>query len=132
MGEIRKRGRIWWIRYCRGGRRYEESSRSNKYEAARDLLRVREGEIAKGAPVTSEISRFKFEDAAKDIENDYTVNRRRSIKDLKRRIKLHLHPYFGGRRMASLTTADVRAYSTLGSGSTPRHQPARSTASWPR
>jgi integrase len=110
MGEIRKRGRIWWIRYCRGGRRYEESSRSDKYEAARDLLRVREGDIAKGAPVTSELSRFKFNDAATDIENDYTVNKRRSLSDLQRRIKLHLKPYFGGRRLGSITTADIRAY----------------------
>lgn len=110
MGELKKRGRIWWIRYCRAGRRYEESSRSDKYEVARDLLRVREGEVAKGAPVTSEISRFKFDDAAKDIENDYAVNKRRSIDDLKRRIKLHLKPSFGGRRMASITTADVKAY----------------------
>lgn len=110
MGEIRKRGRVWWIRYCRDGRRYEESSHSDKYEAARDLLRVREGDVAKGMPVTSQTSRFKFEDAATDIENDYAVNARRSIDDLKRRIKLHLKPYFRGRRMGGITASDIKAY----------------------
>jgi len=113
MGEIRKRGRIWWIRYCRDGRRFEESSRSDRYETARDLLRTREGEIAKGAPVTAAIGRFRFEDAAADIETDYTVNGRRSLEDLKRRIALHLKPFFGSRRMSTITTSDVRAYTKL-------------------
>jgi len=30
MGAIKQRGRIWWIRYYRGGRRYEESTHSAK------------------------------------------------------------------------------------------------------
>lgn len=110
MGELRKRGRVWWIRYCRHGRRYEESAHTDKYEVARDLLRVREGEVAKGAPVSSEIGRLRFEDAATDIETDYVVNRRRSIGEVRRRIKLHLAPFFGGRRMATITTADIKVY----------------------
>ena len=33
-GELRQRGRIWWLRYYRDGRRFEESSRTDKYEKA--------------------------------------------------------------------------------------------------
>jgi integrase len=110
MGEVRRRGRIYWIRYYRDGRRFEESARSEKYEAARDLLKVREGDIAKGAPVSSQIGRFRFDDAAKDIEAEYIVNGRRSFAELKRRIKLHLTPFFTGRRMATITTSDVLAF----------------------
>jgi hypothetical protein len=36
MGEIRKRGRIWWIRYYRNGQRIEESSGFDKYDKARN------------------------------------------------------------------------------------------------
>jgi integrase len=110
MGQIRKRGGVYWIRYYRGGRRFEESARTAKYEKARDLLKEREGDIAKGMAVSSQIGRLRFEDAAADIEAEYQVNGRRSLRDLKARITLHLTPYFAGRRMSSLTTSDVRAY----------------------
>ena len=45
-GELRKRGEIWWIRYYRNGKRYEESSHTDKKEVARNLLCRREGAIA--------------------------------------------------------------------------------------
>ena len=110
MGELRQRGRIRWIRYYRDGRRYEESSRSAKEGDARRLLRLREGDIERGLPVTPKIGRLRFEEAASDLLNDYRTNGKRTLKDVERRIRLHLAPYFGGRRMASITTSDVRAY----------------------
>src|SRR5215471_19612383 len=45
-----------------------------------------------------------------DVLNDYRANGRRSLDEAERRIDKHLSPYFGGRRMAAITTADVRAY----------------------
>ena len=41
MGELRQRGKVWWIRYYRNGRRQEESSRSTKKRVAIDLLKIR-------------------------------------------------------------------------------------------
>src|SRR5438094_4341449 len=38
MGELKRRGNVWWIRYCRNGRRYEESSGSDKKGVAINLL----------------------------------------------------------------------------------------------
>jgi hypothetical protein len=38
------------------------------------------------------------------------VNGRRSVDELERRIRLHVLPSFGGRRLASITTADVNAF----------------------
>ena len=32
MGQIRKRGGVYWIRYYRDGQRYEESARTDKCE----------------------------------------------------------------------------------------------------
>ncbi len=110
MGEIRKRGNVYWIRYCRNGQRHEESTHSKVKQAAIDLLRVREGDIAHGAPITAKITRLRFDQAAADLITEYRINRRRSVDELERRIRLHLTPYFGGRRMASITPADVRAY----------------------
>ena len=65
MGELRQRGGIWWIRYYRNGRRHEESSGSTKKGVAIDVLKIREGDGAKGIPVTPKIGRFRFDDAAK-------------------------------------------------------------------
>jgi hypothetical protein len=72
----------------------EESAKTDKYECARDLLRQREGDIARGVAVSSQIGRLRFEAAAKDIESEYVVNGRRSLGELKRQIKLHLTAFF--------------------------------------
>jgi integrase len=110
MGEVRQRGNIWWIRYYRNGKRYEESSGSDKKGVAIDLLKIREGDSARGLPVTPKIGRLRFEEAAADVENDYRANGKRSLSHVKTRTTNHLTPFFGGRRMTSITTADVRAY----------------------
>ncbi len=74
------------------------------------MLKLREGDIAKGVPVTPAIGRLRFDEAAADVVNDYRVNAKRALKDVQARFQLHLIPFFGGRRMAGITTADVRTY----------------------
>jgi hypothetical protein len=110
VGQIRLRGQKYWIRYYRDGRRFEESSGSAKYDDARRLLRLREGDVERGLPVSPKMGRLRFEEAAKDLMNDYTTNGRRTLKDTQRRVEHHLAGFFGGRRMSSITTADVREY----------------------
>jgi hypothetical protein len=61
-------------------------------------------------PVTAKINRFRFAEAAADLITEYKVNKRRSLDELERRIEKHLTPFFGGHRMASITTTDVRTY----------------------
>lgn len=110
MGQIRKRGKFYQIRYYRNGQRIEESTHLTKHEEARDLLRDREGDISKGVPVTARSTRLTFDDAAKDVVSDYKVNGKRSLEDLERRLKLHLLPSFGAKRLSAITVADVRAF----------------------
>jgi integrase len=110
MGELKKRGQIWWVRYYRNGRRHEESSHSDLREDAVRLLKVREGDVARGLPVTPKIGRLRFDEAAEDVLNDYRVNGKRSLDDVQRRFTLHLTPFFGGRRLSTVTTPDVRVY----------------------
>jgi len=106
----RRQSRLWQIRYYRAGRRYEESSHSTKKGDALALLKIREGDVAKGLPVTAKVGQLRFDEAAADVVADYRVNSRRSLRDVETRLRLHLEPYFGGRRMASITTADIRNY----------------------
>src|SRR5262245_33446399 len=109
MGQLRKRWNVWWIRYYRDGRRIEEPA-GRDYEPARTLLKTREGAIAKGVPITKESVRLKFDDAVDDVVADYAVNGKRSKAELDRRIKLHLKPFFGGRKLSAIGTADLRAF----------------------
>ena len=111
MGSIYKRGKTYWIGYIGiDGRRHLESSHSRLKDDAKRLLQDREGDIVKGVPVTPAHARLLFETAVEDVINDYKANGRRSIRHVERRIQKHLLPHFAGRRIATITTADVRAY----------------------
>ena len=74
------------------------------------MLRAREGAVEHGLPITPKVGRVSFEDAAQDLINDYIANQRRSLAAVQRRIEKHLSPFFRGRRLAAITTADIRAY----------------------
>jgi hypothetical protein len=121
MGQIRKRGKFYQIRYYRNGQRIEESTGFTKYDEARGLLKEREGDIAKGAPITARSTRLTFDEAAKDVIADYQVNGKRTEAHVDRRVRLHLTPAFGGRPLNTITTADVRAFAAerLKAGASP-------------
>lgn len=110
MGELKRRGDIWWIRYYRNGRRYEESSGSTKEGDAKSLLRLREGDIERGVAITPKVGRVRFNEAVEDLFNDYRTNRKRTFKNTQRIVDKHLMPFFGERRLASITTTEIRAF----------------------
>jgi len=51
-----------------------------------------------------------FRAAVRDVLDDYRMNRKHSLLDVERHVRLHLGPFFGRRRLAAITTADVRRY----------------------
>ena len=110
MGMTYKRGTVWWVKYYRNGRPIRESSHSGKESDAINLLKLREGDIAHGLPVNPKLNRIRFAEAADDLKTEYAVNGRRSADELERRVRLHLLPYFGGRRLSAISTADVNAF----------------------
>ena len=50
---------------------------------------------------------MRFEEAAEGIVTEYRTNGRKTLGHVERRIRLHLEPFFGGRRMAAITTGDT-------------------------
>src|SRR5262249_36499732 len=104
MGSVyrRKKSKFWWVKYSRNGRPYRETSGSTKESDARRLLRLREGDVERGVAVTPRVGRISVDEAAADLVNDYRVNNKRSRPHLELRLRLHLLPYFGGRRLASI------------------------------
>jgi Phage integrase, N-terminal SAM-like domain len=99
-----------WIKYHIKGRPVCVSSESERKADAQRLLRQREHLVDTGAPATVHAAKVTFEDAAADLINDYVTNRRRSLPTVRIRVAKHLTPYFRHRRLASITTADTRAY----------------------
>ena len=69
-----------------------------------------QGDIVKGIPVDPDAGKITFEEAVVDVLNDYTMNGKKTVDDVRRRIRKHLAPYFGNQRMVVITTADLRAY----------------------
>lgn len=114
MGSVfRQKGRsVWMLKYYQDGRPvYESSGTAIKTEAQKEL-RKREGAVAEGRPIvlSAKARALTFDSAVKNVENDYEVNGRRSGYDVETRIRLHLTPFFGGRRMSKITTDQIRAY----------------------
>jgi integrase len=98
------------LRYRVNGQRVEVSSGTSDKNEAKKKLRNLETDRDRGVPVQAQLGKLRFNDAVADLETEYQINNRKSMRVLKRRITKHLLPYFGGRRMAAITSADVRAF----------------------
>jgi integrase len=89
-----------------------ESTQTDNIVKARRILRDREGDVEKGVPISPDVGRITFDDAAVDLLNDYSINRKKTYDDTRRRIRKHLSPFFGNRRMITITTTELPAYVT--------------------
>ena len=112
MGSVysRKRSPYLWIKYHQHGRVVRESTGTKNETVARRMLRTREGDVERGIPIDPKVGRITFDEAVADLLNDYKANRKRTYVDAKRRIQKHLAPFFGNRRMITITTAELRAF----------------------
>jgi hypothetical protein len=113
MGNVYKPGRVFWIQYYRHGLKIRESAETSSETEARQLLKIREGDIARGLPVTNRNLRRTFKELLDDVVRDYTVNQRRSLASLKSRIDLHLKPWWGNLRASYVDTARIKQYTAF-------------------
>jgi integrase len=100
----------WWIKYSVDGRPQSISAETENKTEAKNLLKQREGKVADGVPITAKVGKLRFEEATEDLLNDYRTNGKRSLRTIKRRVELHLQPFFGGRKLASITTPSIRKF----------------------
>jgi len=109
MGMIYQRGNVFWIKYYRNGKPYRESSRSIKEADAKRLLRKREGEIAQGKIPGFYFDKVKYDDLAADLEAEYEINNRKSLKRIKICIE-NLRRSFEGFRIVDINSTRIKAY----------------------
>jgi integrase len=105
----RKATKFLWIKYLQHGRVIRESTQTDNIVKARRMLRDREGDVEKGVPISPDVGRITFDEAATDLLNDYSMNQKATYDDARRRIRKHLS-FFGNRRMITITTTEIRAY----------------------
>jgi hypothetical protein len=109
-GSVYKIGRTFWIQYYGADRlRHKESTNSTRKGDAERLLEKRVGSREHNLPLVRRAETLTFNDAAQAVLDDFTDGKS-SIAVVRRRIDKHLLPVFTGKRMASITSADVTAF----------------------
>jgi len=104
----RKQLGIWWIEYYVNARQVRESSKSDRYEDARMLLRKRHAELHGGTYSGSLQDRVTAAELLDDLKLDFEVNEK-SVEWLKY-VDGHLRPFFGHLRASRITTAHIQQY----------------------
>jgi integrase len=102
--------KTWTIRYYRDGRPHQEPTDYIRKTDAEKLLKMREGDVARGVPVSASMGRVRFATLVADVVTDYRVNGKRSVDDVERRIRLHLTPAFGTCKVSQITTSEILAF----------------------
>ncbi len=112
MGSVyRQKGRaIWQLKYYRNGRPIYESSHTTSKREAEKILKRREGKIADGEAVSARMHSYRVDEAIAAVLTHYKINGKRSIDEAERRARLHLLPFFGGRRMVAIDTALIETF----------------------
>jgi hypothetical protein len=90
--------KTWHAKFYVNARPVYESMHTTDYTETKRYLKMREGECARGAPIIKGQQSVKFEELAPDMVNDYEVNKKVTLRDLKSRLESHINPMFGKRR----------------------------------
>lgn len=109
MGCIYKRGNIYWLKYYRNGKPYQESSRSKVKQVAKALLKRREGEIGAGKVPGIVFAKVTFDELAEDFLRDYRINQRKSLIRAEQSV-MHLKTFFEGFRVPNINTPVINQY----------------------
>ena len=102
--------RIGKIRYydAAGVRKQVSSGKTDYEEALKEAGRL-EGEVQTGKRVARK-RKTTLHELCQDVVNDYRVNGKKSLKDIKSRFNLHILPFFVGIKAAAVTTSHIREY----------------------
>lgn len=103
---------IYWIQYYRDGKRFRQSAETTSYREAEKKLDLKVAQIRTGTFVTPHVERIKVSDLAQPFFDDLK-KRGKGTTHPKRRWNLHLEPYFGWRRVASVGTDALTQYVNL-------------------
>src|SRR5689334_3515976 len=92
-----KRG--WcYIKYYVNKKPVTEAAGTRDKAEARRILQSRQGQVAEGRYVGPSVERVTFDELAQDLLTEYEVDGRKSLREVRIRVKKHLTPWFTGRK----------------------------------
>ena len=71
----------YWMKDCRNGSPFSESTHTESKTEAQGELNKRMGDVARGVPVTSKVGRVKFDELIENLCSEYQANDQRSLDD---------------------------------------------------
>ena len=95
MGQVKQRGKVWWVRVLPEWQTLRGVQRQREEESRRDAPQAPRRRLRKGIAITPTITRSRVEEALADVLTDYRTNGKRSLDVAERRIEKHLTPFFG-------------------------------------
>ena len=108
-GSVYRRQRTWWLSfYLKNGRHVCESAGTKDKQEARNLLRVKMGQLEEDRLVIG-ADRVTFEDLIAGVEADYITNDRKSLDKVKFRTR-HLAESFAGSKATEIGRAEIKAF----------------------
>ena len=100
----------WMMQYHQDGRRIRKTTGTENEKDAQAALNAATTDTSRGIPTAAKIGKLTFDAAAADLETDYENNGYDSLDDAKGRIKNHLTPFFGGKKLTAIKTPVISAY----------------------
>jgi integrase len=101
---------VWWCKYYKNGVPFRESTHAENWEDGDRFLKRKLGEIVTGRFVGLAPERVRIGELLKTVETDYIEGEKKSLRELKARIKKHLLPAFGEIRAAEFGSVHLRQY----------------------
>lgn len=102
--------KTWSVKFYQNGKCIRESTGLTDYQAARQKLNQRLGQLASGEAVDVRLERVSVADLADEALRDYRINGKKSLGHAQARWKRHLAPVFGHLRAAHVTTQALNQY----------------------
>jgi integrase len=107
----RKPGRsIWMMKYYQDGRPIRKTTGTDDETEAQAALNAATTDAGRGVPTEAKVGKITVDAALASVLDDYDNNDFDSRDDAEGRIRNHLTPFFGGRKMTAITTPQINAY----------------------
>jgi len=103
------RSRVWTAKFYVNGAPLRVSTGCEDRGEAKDWLRQKEGQVAKGEPIVPRYDRVRYDEIAKDLRQEYQTNGSRNLKEAEIRLA-HLDRHFRGWRALRIGRPEVIAY----------------------
>jgi len=106
---IYKRGNVWWYKFKKDGRPYYKSSESTDPAEAERLLKIAQGDVARGKTPIVIFNQVTLDELAQDFLTDFRIQKRRTIAHAERFVR-QLKKFFGNAKVTRITTTKIRQY----------------------